>query len=91
MTVLQILTAVGEDQALVWSGGWLPPRVADYGDDASFLADASEFWAAFIEAMRADGIDDASLLLAGCLPDHWEDAGRERTHAYTAAAREEDA
>ena len=70
---------------------WLPPRVADYGDDASFLADASEFWAAFTASMRADGVDDASLLLAGCLPDHWEDAGRERTDAYTAADWEKSA
>ena len=89
MSDLQILTAVGEDQALVWAGGWLPPRVADYNDSASFLADASEFWAAFTASMRADGVDDASLLLAGCLPDHWEAAGRERCAAYTAAAREE--
>ena len=53
--------------------------------------DASAFWAAFTAAMRASGVNDASLLLAGCLPDDWEIAEIERTNARTAATREENA
>lgn len=91
MSDLQILTAVGEDQALVWGNGWLPPRAADYGDDDSFLSDATAFWRDFTAAMRADGIDDASLLLAGCLPPAWQASEDERCASYTAADWEKSA
>ena len=91
MTVLQTVIAIGEDQALSWGNGYFPPRRDQYPSDKAFLKDATAFWRDFTAAMRADGIDDASLLLAGCLPDHWEAAELERTHAETMAARRKSA
>ena len=86
-----IMTTITEQQCLEFSDGYHPPRLADYADQDEFLEDASAFWAAFTAAMRASGVNDASLLLAGCLPDDWEIAEIERTNARTAATREENA
>jgi hypothetical protein len=91
MSDLQILTTIGEDQALVWADGWLPPRRDQYSSDKAFLEDATSFWRDFTAAMRADGIDDASLLLAGCLPDAWQASEDERCAVYTAADWEKSA
>ena len=83
MTVLQTVIAIGEDQALSWGAGYSAPRRDDYPSDRAFLKDASTYWSDFAEAMRADGIDDASLLLAGCLPDAWQASEDERCAVYT--------
>ena len=85
---LRFVRDLTDAQCLDLSGGYYPPRIADYDNRADFLADASEFWGAFGKAMRENGMRDTSLLLAGCLALDWEDAGREQSHAQTMAARE---
>ena len=82
---LVTMLSLTPEQCLIFGGGYYPPRRADYEIEDEFYEEAVGYWHAFHAAMRASGYDDASTLLAGCLPPEWEVAEAERCASYTAS------